>query len=233
MLFDLRGTGRRRVVKVVYVTLALLMGGGLVLFGIGGDVSGGLVDAITQGGGGGDDGADRLSDREEQLVRRTTANPQDAAAWAELARTRSQLAGQGDNFDPQTQQYTDEGRAELREAGAAWQRHLEVAGDDPDARVATLMVQSYAALGDLDEAVRAQEIVAETRDAPGPYSQLAQLAYQAGQIRKGDLARDRALELTEPDLRESLRGQLDTIRQPFAPATQTPTPTPTATPDEG
>ena len=35
MLFDLRGTGRRRTVKIVYVTLAILMGGGLVLFGIG------------------------------------------------------------------------------------------------------------------------------------------------------------------------------------------------------
>ena len=34
MLFDLRGRGRRRTVKIVYITLALLMGGGLVLFGI-------------------------------------------------------------------------------------------------------------------------------------------------------------------------------------------------------
>ncbi len=47
MLFDLRGSGRRRTVKIVYITLAFLMGGGLVLFGIGGDVSGGLFDAFT------------------------------------------------------------------------------------------------------------------------------------------------------------------------------------------
>ena len=60
MLFDLRGAGRRRVVKVVYVTLAFLMGGGLVLFGIGGDVSGGLVDAITERSGSGDDGDEAL-----------------------------------------------------------------------------------------------------------------------------------------------------------------------------
>ena len=32
MLFDLRGRGRRRVVQVVYLGLALLLGGGLVLF---------------------------------------------------------------------------------------------------------------------------------------------------------------------------------------------------------
>ena len=31
MLFDLRGRGRRRTVKIVYITLAFLMVGGLVL----------------------------------------------------------------------------------------------------------------------------------------------------------------------------------------------------------
>ena len=34
MLFDLRGRGRRRTVQVIYLSLAILMGGGLVLFGI-------------------------------------------------------------------------------------------------------------------------------------------------------------------------------------------------------
>jgi len=46
MLFDLRGRGRRRTVQAVYLGLAILMGGGLVLFGVGGNVSGGLLDAI-------------------------------------------------------------------------------------------------------------------------------------------------------------------------------------------
>ena len=51
MLFDLRGR-RRRAVQVTYLMLALLMGGGLVLFGIGGSVSGGLIDAFKGTGGG-------------------------------------------------------------------------------------------------------------------------------------------------------------------------------------
>jgi len=38
MLFDLHGR-RRRVVQATYLALAVLMGGGLVLFGVGGDVS--------------------------------------------------------------------------------------------------------------------------------------------------------------------------------------------------
>ena len=41
MLFDLRGR-RRRAVQATYLLLAVLMGGGLVLFGIGGEVSGAL-----------------------------------------------------------------------------------------------------------------------------------------------------------------------------------------------
>src|SRR6188472_169767 len=53
MLFDLRGKGRRRTVQVIYLGLAILMGGGLVLFGIGGATSGGLFDAINGNSGSG------------------------------------------------------------------------------------------------------------------------------------------------------------------------------------
>src|SRR5215211_3616640 len=101
MLFDLRGRGRRRTVKLVYITLALLMGGGLVLFGIGGGgaMQGGLVDAIT-GSSGGDTGAGRFDKAERDAAAATRRNPQNAAAWAALARARVQNAGFGDNFDP-------------------------------------------------------------------------------------------------------------------------------------
>ena len=77
MLFDLRGSGRRRVVKIVYVTLAILMGGGLVLFGIGGSgaLSGGLLDAITESSGGTDDGNDRFRTLEQQAVAKARAGP--------------------------------------------------------------------------------------------------------------------------------------------------------------
>ena len=48
MLFDLRGRGRRRTIQAIYLSLAILMGGGLVLFGIGGEVQGGLFDAFRE-----------------------------------------------------------------------------------------------------------------------------------------------------------------------------------------
>ena len=209
MLFDLRGRGRRRVVKTVYVTLALLLGGGLVLFGIGGDVSGGLVDAITERGAGTDDSAKRFQEQEDEALARTQADPEDASAWVALARARYQLAGQGENYDPETQTFTDSGLAELTSAAEAWQEHLEVA-ENPDERLARLMVQAYIELGDAEEAARAQEVVTEANpDNSSLYAQLAQLSYAAGLTRKGDLAAKKAVQLEEPDMRNALKGQLD------------------------
>src|ERR671920_1008884 len=94
MLFDLRSTGRRRTVKVVYITLAFLMGGGLILFGIGGGgaLSGGLVDAITESNSGGDP-SDRFQDAERKATAAARADPQNAALWAAAARARFNLAG--------------------------------------------------------------------------------------------------------------------------------------------
>src|SRR3989442_11281142 len=103
MLFDLRGR-RRRAVQATYLTLALLMGGGLVLFGIGGNTSGGLFDAfkndVRQGGGG-----TTFEKRIKTAQARATANPKDAAAWAALAKLRYQQAG-AVGYDQNTGQFT-------------------------------------------------------------------------------------------------------------------------------
>lgn len=221
MLFDLRSPGRRRVVKTVYVTLALLMGGGLVLFGIGGEVSGGVVDAITgTNGGGGDDGSERFEEREERALAATGANPRDAAAWGELARARFQLASVGDNVNPETGTFTAPGRTKLRQATEAWERHVEFA-DEPDDRLAAVIAQAYIELGEPAEAAGAQEVITEARPRAGAFAQLAVYAYTAGQTRRGDLARDRALSLTDREQRGALRQQLDQARaqatQPAAP----------------
>src|SRR3954453_17162303 len=125
MLFDLRGRGRRRTVKIVYITLALLMGGGLVLFGIGGGgaMQGGLVDAIT-GSSGGDTGSERFDKAEKAALAATAARPQDPPAWPALARARVQSAGIGDNFDPNTASYNWSGKATLSQAADAWTKYL-------------------------------------------------------------------------------------------------------------
>jgi hypothetical protein len=238
MLFDLRGRGRRRTVKVVYVTLAFLMGGGLVFFGIGGDVSGGLVDAITGQSGSSGDLTSRLEDRERAAAAKVRTNPNDAAAWAELARVRFQLASAGDGFDQANGTFTPEGKARLQTAANAWEKHLEVT-DKPDERVASVMAQAYSEVGlnQPDKLVQTQEIITEARPSASTYTRLAIFAYQAGDTRRGDLAKNKALELTEdPKERRELRKQLDQVAAQAAvqqaqqgqdgAATPTPTPEP-------
>jgi hypothetical protein len=215
MLFDLRGAGRRTTIKIVYLSLAILMGGGLVLFGIGGDVSGGLVDAITERGGTTDTGTGRYEDRVRDAERATQADPQDAEAWATLARARFQIANTGENFDQNTQQYSESGKAQLRQATAAWERHLALDPKQPDDGVASLMVQAYSQFG-LNEpakAAAAQEVITEVRPKSATFANLAVLAYQAGQTRKGDLATERAIDLADPDDRKTLRSELKSAKQ--------------------
>src|SRR3954470_5958285 len=231
MLFDLRGSGRRRTVKIVYIALAFLMGGGLVLFGIGGGggISGGLVDAITGTTGGGDTSGDRFRKAEAAeaaALAKTKANPQDAPAWAALARARFQLAGAGENFDAAKSTFTKKGVAQLNSAGDAWERYLALNPKKPDDRVASLMVQAFGALNQPDKAAEAQEVITDARPTSATFTQLALFAYQAGQTRKGDLAKNKALELTDPDMREALKGQLESAKQSAQGAAAQPSATP-------
>ena len=114
MLFDLRGR-RRRAVQATYLTLAVLMGGGLVLFGIGGGTSGGIVDAITgNGSGGSTDSA--LDNRIENQEKKLKASPNDPATLAELVRLQYQAAAS--NVPSGTTTIPEDGRDNLRRAGA-------------------------------------------------------------------------------------------------------------------
>src|SRR3954453_3238452 len=236
MLFDLRGRGRRRPVKIVYITLAFLMGGGLVLFGIGGGgaISGGLVDAITGSSGGGDTGPERFVKKERAAPAPTRARPNDAVAWAALARARAQAAGVGENFDATNSTYTDSGKAKLQQAADAWDKYLALEPKKPDDRVASLMVRAYdpTALNKPADAAKAQEIIAEARPKSGTFAQLAYYSSLAGDTRKGDLARQRALDLAPKDQRKTLQSQLDAIKKQALASKlqQGATPTPTTTP---
>jgi hypothetical protein len=232
MLFDLRGSGRRTTVKVVYVTLAILMGGGLVLFGIGGSVSGGLIDAITQSDSTSATGDEEFQKRADSAQRKAEASPQDAAAWAEAARANYTLALSGGNYDQNTGAFTASGKRALETASADWERHVKLKPNEPNASVARVMVQVYGAgLNQPEKAVAAQEIVTESRPTSTTFAQLASLAYSAGQTRKGDLATQKALELADSDQRERIKSELEQAKQQalasqIHEATPTPTPTP-------
>lgn len=217
MLFDLRGRGRRRTVQAIYLTLAVLMGGGLLLFGIGGSVSGGLFDAIglTGSGGAGQSANDQLVKQEQAALRRVKANPSDPTAWATLTRLRYQQAGQGSNYDQATGQFTTAGKRELAKASAAWGRYLALNPRKPDANVAALMVQAFGPLGlnQPQDGVQAAETVADARPAAQTFYQLAVFAYAAGQTRKGDLAGAKAVGLAPKDQRAAVKAQIDAAKK--------------------
>jgi hypothetical protein len=236
MLFDLRSGGRRRTVKIVYLFLAMLMFVGFVGFSIGSSgLNGGIVDAITGNGskGGGDSAAvDRLTTNVTTADAKTKATPNDPSAWAALALARVRLAAVGDNFDPKTSDYTAAGKRQLNAAGTAWDKYLALKPAKLDERLARQMTQAFVSLNNLDKATAAQEAVTEVDATEQTFSNLALLAYQAGNTRKGDLAAGKAVELAPADKKKDLKAQLDSAKssalqqqlQQIAPtATATPT----------
>ena len=216
MLFDLRGRGRRRTIQMIYVVLAILMGGGLIFFGIGGNTSGGLFDAFKGGGGGG--GSDTFSKQITQAQKTLKVNPNDAAAYAVIARARFQQAGQGDSYDQQTSQFTDKGKTKLQQSSSAWEHYLSLNPRSPDDALASLMVQAYSpnALNQPAKGVKAAQIVTSVRPSAQTFYTLAVFAYAAGDKRTGDLAAAKTLSLTPAGRKTQTKLLLDQAKKPQA-----------------
>ncbi len=206
MLFDLRSKGRRRTVQAVYLGLAVLMGGGLVLFGVGtGTGGGGLLNAFS-GNSSNQQGA-VLSSQEKAALKQTKLHPDSAAAWAALISARWENAS-STGFNSSTDTYTAAGKKELANTTAAWQRYLQLT-KSPDADLATLAAEAYAQLSQYSEAAGAWQIVAAAtpNEAKG-YECLAASAYAGGETRVGDLALNKALSLTAKAEQATLKAQI-------------------------
>jgi tetratricopeptide (TPR) repeat protein len=234
MLFDLRSAGRRRTVKGVYLGLALLMFVGFVGFSVGSSgLSGGIVDAITGskgGGGSSDTGQARLEAAVRTADAKTKTAASDPQAWAGLVQARLRLANVGDNFDPAKQDFTAAGKRQLTAAGTAWDKYLALKPAKPDESLARQMINAYIAIAKPDKAVGTQEILTELEPTQQTFQNLAILAYQSGQTRKGDLAAGKAVDLAPKDQQKKVKSQLDQIKsqatvQQLQQSQPTPTPT--------
>jgi hypothetical protein len=213
MLFDLRGR-RRRAVQATYLALAVLMGGGLVLFGIGGDVSGGLFDAFSDRSGAGGDPNQALEERIDRVERRVAANPNNEAALQELVRNYYQLAAnqQESGGSP----FPDEAKDELRKAASAWQRYLDTVEGQPNAATATYALRVYdvTALNQPKEAQKAAAILAEEQNDSTSYLQLVAYAALAGDTRTADLATQKAVDLAPEGQKKAVKQQAEQLKQP-------------------
>jgi tetratricopeptide (TPR) repeat protein len=201
MLFDLKGK-RKRLVQVVYVGLAVLFGGGLVLFGVGGNVSGGLVDAF-RGGGGGD--TSQFGDLVERAERRAVQNPREPKVWLDVVRAQFNLASSPEGSDAESGQLTDRGQQAIIEVAQAWERYLRLKPEKVDANAASFAALAYGALQDYDKAVKTQRLSVEARPSANGYFQLADFAYRAGQVDAGDRAAKEAVRRTPSDQRNTVR----------------------------
>jgi hypothetical protein len=212
MLFDLRGR-RRRVVQATYLLLAVLLGGGLVLFGIGGDVSGGLFDAFSDRGGGSGNGNDALEERVDRLERRVATNPGNTAALQELVRDYYGLATT--QQESGATEFPDEAKDELRRAASAWQRYVVAEEGEPNPTTATYALRVYdvPALNQPKEAQKAAAIVAEAENDSSSYLQLVGYASLAGDKRTADLATQKAVDLAPKDQRKEVKQQAEQFKQ--------------------
>jgi hypothetical protein len=210
MLFDLRGR-RRRLVQATYLSLAVLMGGGLVLFGIGGDVSGGLFNAFEGDGGGGDANA-ALEERIDRQEQRLQANPANVAVLQSLVRDNYQLATSQQASG--ATEFPEDARDDLQRAANYWQRYLQAAENPNEATALyALRVYDVGALNQPKQAQRAATIIAEAQNNPSAYLQLVAYASLAGDNRTADLAAQKAVDLAPKNQRKQVKQQAEALKQ--------------------
>jgi hypothetical protein len=229
MLFDLRGRGRRRTVKVIYGGLALLIGAGLVFFGVGAGVGGGgLLNSLTGSEGSNSASFSAQIDKYKKL---TEKQPNNVYAWEQL--TLAQLHEAGGEAYFANQRLTAKGRELFGQTAKSWNSYIALNPPKPNAQLALQMERVFGeeGLNEPAEVVKVLQIVIPTKSESTPqyqaslYAALAEYAYKANNTRIGDLASAKAIALSPAAQRTQLKKQLAEIKKhPSGPEYTTTTP---------
>ena len=210
MLFDLRGRGRRRTVRVIYVGLAVLMGSGLVLFGVGSFGGGGVLSNLS---GNESSSSASFSSQIKKYRKITQQQPRNAAAWEKLAEAILHEAG-GEAYVTSAG-VTSKGKELFSQASEAWTSYLALNPPQPSSKLAQLMLSVYGEEG-LNEPAKAvqvlQVVVAARPNSASLYSSLAEYAYKAKNVRVGDLAAEKAVSLAPAAQRARLKTELAEVK---------------------
>src|ERR1700719_3349808 len=194
MLFDLRGRGRRKTVQITYIGLAVLFGGGLVLFGVGGGFGGtGILNAVNSNEG---SNAASVSSQIKKYEKLTRTDPSSVSAWEQL--TTAQLHEAGSEAYVSAGQLTSKGRELFAATARSWERYLALNPPKPSLTLAKEMLRLFSeeGLNQPAAAVQALQIIGASEPSNASfYAALAQYAYKAHNTRVGDLATTRALAL--------------------------------------
>jgi hypothetical protein len=213
MLFDTRGRHRRRVVKVIYIGLAVIFLLGFVGLGVGGGLgSSGIFSAFTKEGGGGEAGFSKQVAKYRKL---TKQDPSDAAAWEGLTKNLLHEVASSETYELNSGEVTSKGKQLFRQASQAWTSYLALNPAKPNTELAELMDKVYSEAG-LNEPAKAVEvlqlIVAARPTVAAFYAELAEYAYKAKNTRVGDLASEKAVSLSPAADRKRVEQELAEVK---------------------
>lgn len=219
MLFDIRGK-RKNVVRVVYAILALLMG--TSLFFVVGPVN--IGELIGNSAGTDATGVfEEQAERVEERLEREPNNPQIL-----ISLTRTKINEGNSRIESTTGEALDippEAEDDFEAAVDAWERYLRVAGEEPNASLASLVAGTFFRLAESDtdvraieehveQATRAQRIAAEASPTLGSLTTLAYYEYFDGNFAAGDRAKREAEDLARSKTeRRSIDAQLTELRK--------------------
>lgn len=228
MLFDLRGR-RKRVIQVIYVILAVLMAGSLLIIGM----PGGMNPFNSGGGVVSQDAADLALKRANNLEAKLQANPQNENARIELIRARitagNSLVEVGESGQ---QTIGDEATAQYDLAAEAWSKYLKQS-DSPDPSVALLMANTFFQLSqgstvaqfqsNIKAAVEAQKVFADNavkeaknggQNPTGALTTLAMYQYYAQDFAAAEASRKQAMDAaTGASEKKQIETQLDSVEK--------------------
>jgi hypothetical protein len=211
MLFDLRGRGRRRTVRAIYIGLALLMGVGLIGFGIGGGLGGGgLLTAASNNEGA---NSASFSSQIKKYRKLTQQQPSNLSAWENLTKALLHEAG-GEAYVNSAGVVTSKGKELFNQASQSWGSYVALNPPKPNPELAQLMVTVYGTQGlnQPAKAVEVLQIAVVARPVAALYSQLALYAYKANNARVGDLASEKAVSLAPQAQRARLKKELEELK---------------------
>jgi hypothetical protein len=214
MLFDLRGRHRRRFVRVLYVGLALLIGGGLILFGVGaGSGGGGLLNAASENQG---SGGTSFAKQIKKYEKAANAQPTNIAAWEKLTSAQLHEAGGEAYVNASTGRPTAKGKELLGQTARSWERYIALNPPKPSTELAKLMVRVFGeeGLNQPAAAVQVLEIVVAAEPTSASYyAALAEYAYRAKNARVGDLASAKAVSLAPSAQRARVKTELEAVKK--------------------
>lgn len=210
MLFDLRSRGRRRTVQVLYVGLAVLIGAGLILFGVGtGSGGGGLFGAFT--GNNSSSSNHAVTSQVKKALATTKAHPNSAAAWSTLLQARFSAANSV-GYDSNTNVYTASGKQQLQGVVQAYS-HYNKLTHKPSVNNATLSGEAYSQLGDWKAASATyQTLLAAEPGALRALECVTLTSYAAGNTRVAQLAQAQALAKLPKTVRKTDKTEFESAK---------------------